>query len=89
MGKYWRKVFYLLLWSGALIVSVVEGSPASKAGLQAQDIITDFDGQRIKGEDDKTLQKLIAGKKVGDNIKIKIWRDGKILEKSILLTPVE
>jgi serine protease Do len=34
--------------SGVFVESVVEGSPASKAGLQAGDIVVDFDGERVR-----------------------------------------
>ena len=34
--------------SGVYVESVVEGSPASKAGLQAGDIVVDFDGERVR-----------------------------------------
>ncbi len=59
---------------GAYIIEVVQGSPAEKAGLQDEDIITEFDGQKIKGDDDQGLAKLILQKKVGDTVQIKIVR---------------
>jgi len=62
---------------GAYIVEVIDPSPASKAGLLQKDIITYLDGKRIKGDDDKILQKSISRKKVGDTIAITFWRDGK------------
>lgn len=34
--------------SGVYVESVVEGSPASKGGLQAGDIVVDFDGERVR-----------------------------------------
>lgn len=68
---------------GAYIVEVVDPSPASKAGLLQKDIITYLDGDRIKGNDDKILQKIISRKKVGDSISITVWRDGK--EKKMTL----
>jgi serine protease Do len=34
--------------SGVFVESVVEGSPASKAGLQAGDVVVDFDGERVR-----------------------------------------
>lgn len=70
---------------GAYIVQVVPDSPAESAGLQEEDIITEFDGQKIKGDDDQTLQKLIAKKKVGERAKLKIWRNEKTLEKEVIL----
>ncbi len=33
---------------GVYVESVVEGSPASKAGVQAGDIVVDFDGERVR-----------------------------------------
>ncbi len=59
---------------GAYIIEVVQGSPAEKAGLQDEDIIIEFDGQRVKGDDDQGLAKLILQKKVGDTVQIKIVR---------------
>jgi serine protease Do len=74
---------------GAFIVEVVENSPAQKAEIQKGDIVTDFDGKRVRGDDQETLQKLIAKKKVGDKIKVKIWRDEKVLEKTLTLNTFE
>lgn len=74
---------------GAYIIEVVDGSAAQKADIQKDDIITDFDGTRIKGDDDQTLQKKIAAKKIGDSIKLKIWRDGKTMEKTVFLEAFE
>lgn len=74
---------------GAFIVDVVEGSPAEKADVQPDDIITEFDGKRVNGSDEETLQKLIAKKKVGDKIKIKLWRNEKYIEKTMTLDTFE
>lgn len=62
---------------GAYIVEVVEGSPAAEAGIEPGDIIVEFDGKKVEGEDDTTLQKIIADRKVGDNISVRIWRDSE------------
>lgn len=70
---------------GAYIIEVVENSPAEKAGLQEDDIIIEFDGKKIKGDDEQNLQKLISQKKVGDRVKIKIWREEKTSEKEVVL----
>lgn len=62
---------------GAYVVAVLENSPAAKAGIREEDIITQFDGKQIKGDDNETLTKIILEKKVGDTVSITIWRDGK------------
>lgn len=67
---------------GAYIQEVVKGSPADKAGLQVEDIITKIDGNKLI--DDNNLAKAIAKKKVGDTITLTVWRDEK--EKEIKVT---
>lgn len=70
---------------GAYVVEVIENSPAQKADIQTEDIITEFDGQKIKGDDDQGLAKIILEKRVGETISVKIWRNGEILTKQIII----
>ena len=72
---------------GALVASVGEGSPADKAGLKAGDIILDFDGKRI--DTMRTLPKAVAGTAVGKNVKLKIWRNKKLISKRLVLGRLE
>jgi len=64
----------LLLASGGEL-AVLKDSPAAKAGLQAGDIILEFGGARV--DQDHTLGDLIAQKRVGEKVKMKILRAGK------------
>ncbi len=78
---------------GALIISgqtaaelaVIPGSPADKAGLVANDIILEINGQRITEED--TLIELIEDYQVGDKVSLKILHQGE--EKTIEVTLAE
>ena len=72
---------------GAYVIQVIDGSAASKAGVQEEDIVIEFEGKRIDGSDDQALTKEIAKKKVGDTVKIKIWRNGETKEFTLILTP--
>ncbi len=72
------------LVEGAYVVEVIPGSPADKANIQEEDIILEIDGKKIQGNDDQSLLKLVAEKKVGDRINLKIWRNGET--KNITLT---
>lgn len=59
---------------GAYVQNVVSGSPADKAGIQEDDIITKLDGESVTGDDG--LAGVIAKKKVGQEVKVEIWRNG-------------
>jgi len=60
---------------GLLIDGVVEGRPAAKAGLQADDRIISIDGQPIKNI--QTYMTVLGSHKKGDTIEVGIIRDGK------------
>ena len=66
---------------GAYVVAVVEDSAAEKAGIKAGDIVIKFNGEDIKEE----LSKFISTKKIGDSIKLQIWRDGNESEVEAIL----
>jgi serine protease Do len=69
---------------GAYVVEVVPGSPADKAGIRRGDIITKVDSQPVK-EKDGGLAKLIAQKRIGETVRITIWRDGEQKEVTATL----
>jgi len=64
---------------GAFIVEVIAGSAAEKAGIEEGDIIVKFNGQLVR-EEDGGLAKLINQKKIGDKVRITVWRDGEEIE---------
>jgi S1-C subfamily serine protease len=70
---------------GVYVVEVLENSPAEKAGIQDEDIIIEFDGKKVNGDDEQGLAKMILDKKVGDKVIIKIWRNGEFLTKTLTL----
>ena len=70
---------------GALISDVVEGDPAEKAGLRAGDVITEIGGKPVNNTHELLL--IIAGLRVGENIKVKVIRDGQ--EKSFQIIIAE
>jgi S1-C subfamily serine protease len=71
--------------SGVLVVSVEQGSPASKAGLRDGDVIVDYDGQPIADIDD--LHRLLTDEKVGVKSPLSIIRRSQKVE--LQLTPEE
>ncbi len=61
---------------GAYIRSVSEGSAADKAGLQAGDVVTKIDGTDLRS-DRTELASVISKKKVGDTLKLTVWRENE------------
>jgi serine protease Do len=74
---------------GALVVSVERGSPADKAGLQAGDVIREFDGKTVGGSNE--LPRIVGLTKPGATVKMKVWRKGEAKDLSITVadTPAE
>jgi S1-C subfamily serine protease len=70
---------------GAYVIDVVAGSPAEKAGIQTEDIIIEFDGKKIKGDNDQGLTKLILEKKIGEVVNLKVWRNGQSITIPVTL----
>lgn len=69
---------------GVAIRRVEPNSPAALAGLQELDVIVDMDGVKISDVID--LRKhLYNKKKVGDQMNIKFYRDGKLKEVTLKL----
>jgi serine protease Do len=61
--------------TGALVVDVLEGTPAQAAGLRRGDIILEFDGRKIESHND--LPRYVATTPVGTQSRLTIWRDGQ------------
>ncbi|BDS08772.1 hypothetical protein NT6N_38120 [Oceaniferula spumae] len=65
---------------GVLTAAVVEHSPADRAGLQAGDIVTSFDGVEVDATAPEHLplfNRVELGTPVGKTVEIKYVRDGK------------
>lgn len=65
------------------VISVVDGSPASRAGIEVGDIVRRVDGVQIKKISD--LVKSIHSKQVGSPIELVIARDGQLLTYNFVL----
>lgn len=68
---------------GVYIKKVKNFSAGEKAGLQIGDVITEVEGQKINNLD--KLNEIKNTKKIGDELKLKIYRDGKDMEVVVTL----
>lgn len=60
---------------GIYVVEVVSFSPAEKAGIRSGDVITYFDGKRVKTLEE--VNKIKNTKNAGDKVSVKVVRDGQ------------
>lgn len=68
---------------GAGIVEVIAGSPAETAGIKVGDIVTKINNEKLSEKN--SLAQLVANHKVGDQIKLTVWRDNKEMEITVTL----
>jgi serine protease Do len=75
--------------TGAIVMSVDDGSAAERAGLQAGDVIVEIDGAAIA--DTRDLIARTASTAPGTTVKVKIFREGKKLTRTVVIEeqPVE
>lgn len=93
-----RKIFNVPLTSGFLVEDVGKGSPAERADIRegtldvtvngvrfllGGDIITRVNDQPIRTSED--FFKALAGVKVGDELRLTLFRDGQTLSKTLTL----
>jgi putative serine protease PepD len=60
---------------GAQVRSVEPGSPAQRAGLQVDDVITSIEGRRV--DDPADVSAAINGRSPGDHVTVEVRRDGQ------------
>jgi len=68
---------------GVVLSSVEADSPAAKAGLKANDVITEFNGQRVEGT--VQFRRLIRETPGGRTVQLTVWRDGRAQSVSVEL----
>ncbi len=59
---------------GAEVTQVEEDSPAAKAGIKEGDVVLEYNGQRVEGQEQ--LGRMVRETPVGRQAKIGVWRNG-------------
>jgi len=73
--------------AGALVRSVEAGSPGEKAGIEAGDIITKFDGKTIDRPSD--LPRLVGNTKPGTKSVVTVFRRGASRDFNVTIAEIE
>lgn len=72
---------------GALVRSVENGSPAEKAGVEAGDIITRFDGKLVEKSSD--LPRMVGSTKPGTRSSLTVFRRGGSKELMVTIAEID
>lgn len=68
---------------GAVVGTVSDGSPASEAGLQADDVVVAIDGKAVTGAE--SLTGFVRGLASGTEVTLTVIRDGKSIDVPVTL----
>jgi serine protease Do len=68
---------------GVVVAQVVPGSPAAEAGVEEQDVIVAFNGERITGP--RELQEAVERTEIGKQRSITVLRDGQEKKLDIVI----
>ena len=71
-----------------VVVSPIEGSPASRAGVMPKDVILSIDGKSTKGMSTEDAVKLIRGQ-AGSTVTLQLRRDGKVVDTPLVRARIE
>lgn len=74
-------------WEGALVAQVEAGSPAAVAGLEAGDVIVNFNGRHVQSP--HSLRAWIGTVRAGTTIDLEVWRRGNRLTFALNLVPLK
>ena len=72
---------------GALVRAVEPGSPAEKAGVEAGDIITRFDGKAVEKSSD--LPRMVGGTKPGTRSSLTVFRRGGSKDLQVMIAEID
>jgi serine protease Do len=73
--------------NGALVSNVEKNGPADKAGIQASDVILEFDGKPVNSSSD--LPRMVAVIKPGTKVPVKLWRKGKVRRVAVEIAEMQ
>jgi C-terminal processing protease CtpA/Prc len=72
---------------GVVLSSIVPDSPAAKAGLKENDVVTEINGQRVEGA--AQFRRMIREIPSGRAAQLTVWRDGRAQTVSVTLGKAE
>jgi serine protease Do len=81
------KEFKLPAERGVVLDKITPDSPASKAGLKENDVVTEINGQHVEGA--VQFRRMIREIPAGRNVQLTVWRDGRTQTINLTLGKAE
>jgi serine protease Do len=72
---------------GVVLERIVPDSPAAKAGLKENDVVTEINGQRVEGV--TQFRRMIRETPAGRSVQLTVWRDGRAQTLNVALGKAE
>jgi serine protease Do len=72
---------------GVVLERIVSDSPAAKAGLKENDVVTEINGQRVEGV--AQFRRMIREIPAGRSVQLTVWRDGRAQTLNVALGKAE
>jgi serine protease Do len=72
---------------GVVLGKIMDDSPASKAGLKENDVVTEINGQRVEGT--SQFRRMIREIPAGRTAQLTVWRDGRTQSVAVTLGKAE
>lgn len=72
---------------GVVLGKIIPDSPAAKAGLKENDVVTEINGQRVEGT--SQFRRMIHEIPAGRTVQLTVWRDGRSQTVSVTLGKAE
>jgi uncharacterized protein len=81
-----RKSNLLTTDAGILVINVIDGSTAAKAGFQKNDILFEFDGKPVTSPEQ--MAALVRSYSSGQQLGYKLLRDNKLINRTLTIAPL-
>jgi serine protease Do len=72
---------------GVVLGKIMDDSPASKAGLKENDVVTEINGQRVEGA--SQFRRMIREIPAGRTAQLTVWRDGRAQSITVTMGQAE
>lgn len=72
--------------TGIRVAGVEDDGPSDRAGIERGDVIVSVRGSPVLNTE--SLSSLVSSGRPGDEVGVRVWRDGELMDKTVVLAPI-